>query len=134
MPNPLDDAASADYTDQYNTPLTPEQEWRFQRDMGHRLADLRDYDLRGAWLANAQATANGHLTDIYKKPNHPTFSVNSQYSTPQAPGGLWAQFPSSYSNDPTAPWAFMPGAGGQYSGDLEDYFRRVEPTNYLLRR
>ena len=41
-----------------------------------------DYDYRGFYKKygnlNPQAT-NGHLTDEFKLPNHPTFSVESKY-------------------------------------------------------
>ena len=30
-----------------------------------------------------------HFIDKYKKPNHPTFSDESIYSTPETPGGHW---------------------------------------------
>lgn len=69
--------------DDYNTFLTPEQEagfggWKQQNapdDSGY------DYDLRGAYLANMQRDPNNnHLGDQFKKPNHPTFSDQSQYA------------------------------------------------------
>lgn len=48
-----------------------------------------DYDLRGAFLAGEKPDKYGHMTDKYKKPWHPTFSDESVYSTPEAPGGHW---------------------------------------------
>jgi hypothetical protein len=76
----------------YDTPLTPEQEQQFQlwkqqyapRDSG------MDYDLRGAFLEGVKRDeASGHWTDQFKKPNHPTFSDQSQYSSREHPGGHW---------------------------------------------
>jgi hypothetical protein len=120
-----------DYTSAYNTQLTPAGERLFLQQMAHRLDDLRDYDLRGAWLANAQAAANGHLPDSWKKPNHPTFSTGSIYATPQTPGGVWAQL----SNQEQSPWAYVPSATntGIYGRDnLLRYFAQREAGNFLL--
>jgi len=40
-----------------------------------------DYDLRGAYAAGVKPDAKtGHWPDTYKKPNHPTFSNESQYA------------------------------------------------------
>ncbi len=72
---------------QFETPLTPQEEAQFQiwkaqnapRDSG------ADYDLRGAFKAGLSPAANGHWPDTYKKPNHPTFSNESIYATPDAP-------------------------------------------------
>jgi hypothetical protein len=69
--------------DPYSTPLSLHDEaayqaWKIQnapRDSG------ADYDLRGAYLANMQRDPdNGHMGDRFKKPNHPTFSDQSQYA------------------------------------------------------
>jgi hypothetical protein len=47
--------------------------------------------LRGAFKAGLRPSANGHWPDTYKKPNHPTFSVESQYATgaDRAKAGHW---------------------------------------------
>jgi hypothetical protein len=77
----------------FNTQLTPEELaayelWKRQmapRDSGY------DYDFRGAFKDNfSPDPANGHWRDKYKKPNHETFSVESQYA-PQAieRAGYW---------------------------------------------
>jgi hypothetical protein len=123
------------YVDQYNTPLSPEQEQQFQAWLKQRSVqtgrdaskDLYDYDLRGAWLSNAQAAANGHLPDTFKKPNHPTFSNQSQYSTPQTPGGVWTQ-------QPDGKWAFAPSDFNlkmTSPEDLQHYWNQAEPGNKL---
>jgi hypothetical protein len=48
-----------------------------------------DYDLRGAYKDGLSPSKEEHFNDKYKLPNHPTFSTNSQYSTPDNPGGEW---------------------------------------------
>lgn len=67
--------------DQYETQLTPKQEVDFQlwkrkfapNDSG------KDYDFRGAFLTG-QTPEGGHWSDLFKKPNHPTFSEESIYA------------------------------------------------------
>lgn len=75
----------------FNTPLTAEEEWAFQvwkqryapNDSG------ADYDLRGAFKAGLQPDPQtGHWADTFKKPNHPTFSDQSQYA-PYGNPGSW---------------------------------------------
>lgn len=76
----------------YNTQLTPQQEQQYQQWVQTLPINLRsdyDYDLRGAWLNGDLPDQNYHMTDKWKKPWHPTFSNESVYSTPQAPGGHW---------------------------------------------
>ena len=81
-----------DAIDAFETPLSPDEESRFQKwkainapkDSG------QDYDLRGAFKAGLTPAENGHWPDTYKKPNHPTFSDESIYA-PLAPerAGHW---------------------------------------------
>lgn len=77
----------------YDTPLTPAEQQAFSvwkakyapKDSG------ADYDLQGAFKAGlVPDAATGHWPDTFKKPNHPTFSVESQYA-PLAPhlAGSW---------------------------------------------
>lgn len=59
------------------------QEWRKQwapHDSGE------DYDLRGAYQEGLLPGDDGHWSDRYKKPNHPTFSVESVYAQQGNPG------------------------------------------------
>lgn len=49
-----------------------------------------DYDYRGAFAAGEGRGANEHMTDRFKKPNHPTFSIQSDYADFGAPGD-WDQ-------------------------------------------
>lgn len=78
--------------DKYDTPLTPDEEtsfsaWKAQhapKDSG------QDYDLRGAFKKGLKPDPkSGHWSDEFKKPNHPTFSNQSRYSTKENPGGRW---------------------------------------------
>ena len=66
----------------FDTPLTPEEETRFQiwKQLNAPNDSGADYDLRGAFKANLSPGANGHRSDLFKKPNHPTFSDESQYA------------------------------------------------------
>ncbi len=68
--------------DPYETKLTPTEEGEFQRWKAVNAAGDtgRDYDLRGAFKAGLSPAENGHWSDQFKKPNHPTFSVESQYA------------------------------------------------------
>jgi len=67
-----------------------------------RLGDLNNYDLRGAWLADPNSiSSDGHLTDRFKKPNHPTFSSDSKYSSVSNPGGSWVEGQNNS-------WTFVP--------------------------
>ena len=115
-----------DYSDLYNTKLTPAQEQQFRSDMADRLGDLSDYDLRGAWLADAQSAANGHLPDTWKKPNHPTFSVESQYSNKYMPGGKWLEGPGGTVFVPSELTLSLYGAD-----NLKSYFAAREPDTFL---
>lgn len=78
---------------QFDTPLSPDEESRFRtwkqkyapRDSG------ADYDLRGAFKAGITPDPkSGHWPDTFKKPNHPTFSIESKYAA-QVPSkaGSW---------------------------------------------
>ena len=49
----------------------------------------RDYDYAGAFAAGqGRGGPDGHFTDQFKKPNHETFSDESQYAD-QGPPGSW---------------------------------------------
>lgn len=83
LPNPMVAQPKNKPPANYDTPLTPGQESRFQqwkqqyapKDSGE------DYDLRGAYLAGLKPDPQtGHWPDTFKKPNEPTFSVESKYA------------------------------------------------------
>ena len=86
-----------DFSDRYNTKLTPAEEKAYQAwaKAEGRERDVYDYDLRGAWRelqsGSMSEDERGHLGDKYKKPNHPTFSTQSKYSTAETPGGVWSE-------------------------------------------
>ena len=94
----------------FDTPLTPQEETAFQswkqknaqRDSGE------DYDLRGAFKANLSADpATGHWPDTYKKPNHPTFSDQSQYAKYGKPGRWEGEtfIPPAGASSADGPWS-----------------------------
>lgn len=88
----------------YNTQLTPEQEAKYREWVKTLPANLQsdyDYDMRGLWLVGDVPDEEGHMTDYWKKPWHPTFSNESRYSSTETPGGEWygEEFaPSWYNN------------------------------------
>lgn len=79
----------------YNTPLSLGNELRYQIDKANSPFahdSGYDYDLRGYWLQNGNLNpedARGHIGDMYKKPNHPTFSIYSKYYTEQPYAVNW---------------------------------------------
>ena len=83
--------------------------------------DQEDYDLQGFWLAGEGTDERGHGTDRFKKPNHPTFSTESQYSAPGMEGGRWETrdgrtvFVPSATNLASYPW-----------DELQRYFKERE--------
>ena len=113
----------------YDTQLTPEEETAFLKwaQSQNRLGDLADYDLRGAWKAQVSQAGNGHFPDTYKKPNHPTFSDESQYSTPEMRGGHW-----SGSDQRWAFWASPQNIKNMGLLGLSNYFNSREPDSLLV--
>lgn len=110
-----------DYTNKYNTKLSPQEESEFQTwaKQKNREKDLFDYDLRGAWKDNVQEAENGHLPDTYKKPNHPTFSDESKYAE-KGNHGKWSR---EGDKDVYTARAGMSEYDKQL---LVDYFNRIE--------
>lgn len=123
-----------DFTDQYNTQLTPEEEREFQAwaKAEGRERDVFNYDLRGAWKELKSGTmsedARGHLGDKYKKPNHPTFSNQSIYSTKENQGGHWSV---ENGQDVFVPGRELFAAEANY---LQQYFAEREPGVQLKAR
>ena len=122
------DLEPPDMSNQYNTPLTPEQEIEFQKTpFAH---DVYDYDARGEFLAGANRNnPTGHGGDQFKKPNHPTFSSGSQYHGVDGyVGGEWA-------NLPDGSWTFAPSPTNlkmQSIENLQRYFDEREQGNKLI--
>ena len=78
---------------QFDTMLLPADEQKFMKWKAQYAPNDSgiDYDLRGAFKSGLIPDAEtGHWPDTFKKPNHPTFSVESQYA-PYAPdmAGSW---------------------------------------------
>ncbi len=65
------------------TPLSRQEEmaYRMWKAVVAPSDDGRDYDYRGAFKAGVTPDDAGHWPDTFKKPNHPTFSTDSQYVT-----------------------------------------------------
>ncbi len=72
----------------YETTLTAGAEESFGKNRKRLYGDDtgEDYDLRGAYAAGQTRDGRGHMTDQFKKPNHPTFSNESQYAEHGTPG------------------------------------------------
>ena len=122
---------SRDYSNKFNTQLTPNEELLFLEwaKQNNRLNDVYDYDLRGAYrelMSGAmKEAANGHLGDKYKKPNHPTFSNQSIYHDLRNVGGHWTKFCNVD--------VFVPSNSNSYSKqELQHYFKTREPNSILI--
>ena len=85
----------------FNTPIPAAKKIEYSNwktanapnDSGH------DYDLQGAFLAGVtRDPKTGHMPDTFKKPNHPTFSNQSQYAT-----GKWAKYAGSWKGEQYTP-------------------------------
>lgn len=125
---------SRGYDDNYDTILGSQEEEKFQdwktknapNDTG------ADYDLRGAYKANlSRDSEEAHLPDTFKKPSHPTFSDQSKYSTPDAPGGKWEKLDDN--NDHS--WTFAPSAENykhRSLDDIQDYLKNTDPDVKLV--
>lgn len=122
------DVIGLDYTDRYNTELSEPMEDSFQAwaKQYNKLDDLQDYDLRGWYkeqLENGLPVtfeAGAHLTDKYKKPNHPTLSDKSKYNGMDGvQGGVWSEDGKTYT--------VKRNMSRQEAENLKRYFRRVEP-------
>ena len=117
-------------SERYNTPIPKEKADLYQlwlKGFPEYQRNTNDYDIQGAFLAGVQSSNNGHLPDTFKKPNHPTFSIDSKYHNVDAKqGGWWLELPNGE-------WLFVPSeTNWQQNGDfLEDYFKVAEPYGYL---
>lgn len=77
----------------FDTPLDPQQQQGYEQwkaTLPQRLQWTGDYDLQGFYKDNGPVPFSGdmHMPDTYKKPNHPTFSNESQYA-PMGNPGSW---------------------------------------------
>lgn len=127
-----------DYTKRYNTAIPSEKESAFaqwakeinaRRGRGDIRSDNYDYDVNGAFLGGVEPTG-GHFPDTYKKPNHPTFSNQSQYSAgPTMTGGEWAQTPGPVSLDTFQTSPFNERMWRE--DELARYFKNAEPNGMM---
>ena len=126
-----------EFYNRYNTPLTPEErkglyEWLMELSMQegrNAYNDLNNYDMAGAYqVGRNEQGGNGHFTDAYKKPNHPTFSDESQYHGVDGYyGGHWSEGADGWSFTPSA-WNLenMPPE------NMKRYFAEREPEARLI--
>ena len=124
-----------DFTDRYNTELSPEEELEFRdwAEKNNRTNDIYDYDIKGAWKEIKAGTMTEderhHLGDKYKKPNHPTFSNQSIYNNIDGYiGGEWQQ-------DKKGNYTFKAGPSNTFSKEaLKKYFQERERGVKLIDR
>jgi hypothetical protein len=125
----------ADMMQKYNTKLVGDEEDEFQKwavDNG-RTQDQRDYDMRGWWKENKDKpvpTGGAHFTDKFKKPSHPTFSTESQYSGKDGyVGGKWE-------DKGGGKWAFTPSKTNlknMPADQMKQYFDQTEGPDVELK-
>ena len=124
----LVDTDPLDFTDKYNTKLTPKQEEKFLKwaEENNKLQDAYDYDIRGFWKNKEKFAENGHGSDKFKKPNHPTFSDQSIYHGVDGyQGGKWLEDKNGV--------AFIPSSTSMWNAPmLRDYFNKYEPDVTLV--
>lgn len=130
------------YKNNYNTNLTPAEQQGFQSWMKESSKlqgrDLRndsyDYDVNGAYRAlKGQPAQPGHGTDLFKKPNHPTFSNESMYHNTPDPrfggnheGGVWDATAKTYT-----PSDRMLRTTHD-SEQMQRYFNKYEPDQKVI--
>ena len=124
---------SKDFTGKFDTTIPPEKKAAFgewvkaqTKSTGKSpLNDQYDYDVNGYFLSGQGADGRGHMTDQFKKPNHPTFSDESQWNGVQGyVGGKWGD--DSYTPSSTN----LEMAGGKKA--LDNYFQKTEPQIKLM--
>ena len=132
----------ADLTDQYNTELNPEQESAYQNWLSIQKVptDTRDYDLKGFFADQVFGKTDtsehkGHFDDRWKKPNHMTFSDQSNHAQilpdGSSTGGRWEQRLSP-EKDPKGlgVWHFIRPIHGRIPDEpFREYYEREEPGN-----
>lgn len=119
------------------TKLSPEDETKFRGwadawTGGTTDQQLQDYDLRGAWQGvmsgEIKPGENKHLPDKFKKPNHITFSDDSQYATQDMDPGKWRE-------DESGKWTFTVGRENlkhHTIDEIKSYFSKYEKDAKLI--
>lgn len=123
------------FRENFNSVLSPEDEWRFLTACDASDLNLEEilnvYDLRGAFQEGA--LQGGNRLNKYKKPSHPTFSVDSIYhgrpdihAGGEYVGGQWGEkdgsttfTPSQTMLDNTHPRAWLAGWMREHEPDVE---------------
>lgn len=114
----------------YDTKLAPAEEQLFQTWKAKNAPNDsgEDYDLRGFYKSGLGVDARGHATDQFKKPNHPTFSTQSQYhGKDDNVGGEWLNHGGKS--------FFIPSATNLKNmpiADMQGYFSKYEPNTVLI--
>lgn len=123
-------AIPGEFFSKYNTYLNPEDEAKFRAwaEAKNKVGDLEDYDLRGFYNSGQAFADNGHATDEFKKPNHPTFSDQSKYHGVDGfYGGNWMPTPAQDS------FVFnATGTNNRFNPALADYFKKNEKESFLV--
>lgn len=65
--------------------------WLEKNNVTEPFHPAQHYDYVGAWRSGMSRGKgeDGHFLDTFKTPNHPTFSVESQYYRKGLPAGRW---------------------------------------------
>jgi hypothetical protein len=123
------------YDKDYNTRLSPKLEEEYKKVF--KPEDSTDYDMRGWFFEQfmnnplvipSPNKEGAHYPDTYKKPNHPTFSMDSRYNGVNGNyGGVWGEEEGKDTFKPSSTNLKNLGKEG-----LQDYFKRVEPNAKLL--
>lgn len=121
----------------YNTPLNDDERrglYQFLMDLSmqegrNAFNDLNNYDMAGAYkVGQNEQGGNGHFTDTFKKPNHPTFSDESQYH------GTYGYYGGHWSED-NGVWSFSPSSWNLENLPAEEmkrYFAENDPEARLV--
>lgn len=93
-----------------------------------RLAGNHNYDEAAYNMAFGMRNPMvlGHSTDLFKLPNHPTFSEGSRFSQPGREGGVWGNMAGRdyFIASPT-------NRANMTKPDMDKYFSEVEPGAVL---
>jgi hypothetical protein len=125
-----------DFTAKYNTPIPSEKQTAFNNWVAQKtkatgknpLGDKYDYDVQGYWLSGAANDPRGHGPDTFKKPNHPTFSIESKYNGVDGyTGGSWSNL--------NGQGYYLPSNTNltfRSPEQLKQYFGTTEPDTVLI--
>jgi hypothetical protein len=92
--------------DNFNTALPESRKAEYAEWAKVNVTDSgKDYDYVGAFLAGEGRglSDNGHLTDRWKKPNHPTFSKDSVYAV-----GAYKKYAGTWKQQKDSSWTYTP--------------------------